>query len=150
VDYDPVVIGRLWRAAREKDASILPLVVNIGRPSPSLGWENVECRSFLDRAEKSFDAVFMLALVHHLLVTERIPLHKILELARRLTRKWLIVEYVGPADSMFQRLTRGREHLHANFNQEAFEQAALRWFRIVRSEAVPGADRRLYLMEIPS
>ena len=92
----------------------------------------------------------MLALVHHLLVTERIPLPQIFELASRLTRKWLIVEYVGPADSMFKRLTRGREHLHEDFNQEVFEQAALRSFRIVRSEAVAGSDRRLYLMEIPS
>ena len=150
IDYDPVVIGNLWRAAQEKQASVLPLVVNLGRPSPSLGWSNGECRSFLDRAAGAFDAVFMLALVHHLLVSERVPLPQVFELARRLTKKWLIVEYVGPSDSMFIRLTRGRGHLHGDYNQQVFEETALRYFRIVRSEAVAGSDRRLYLMEIPA
>lgn len=147
VDSDPVVVGNLWRVARDKRASILPLVVNIARPTPSVGWANTECRSFLDRAEGAFDAVFMLALVHHLLVSERVPLPQIFALARRLTRRWLVVEYVGPADSMFLRLTRGRAHLHGDYNQEVFEEAARRYFRIARSEPVAGSDRHLYLME---
>jgi hypothetical protein len=149
VDYDPVVIGNLWRAAKEKKASVLPLVVNLGRPSPALGWANGECRSFLDRATGAFDAVLMLALIHHLLVSERVPLPQIFEMARRLTKKWLIVEYVGPSDSMFVRVTRGRGHLHEDYNQQAFEATAQRYFRIVRSEEVTGSDRRLYLMEVP-
>jgi len=149
VDYDPVVIGNLWRVAQEKQANVLPLVVNLGRPSPALGWSNGECRSFLDRATGAFDAIFMLALIHHLLVSERVPLPQIFEMARRLTKKWLIVEYVGPSDSMFVRLTRGRGHLHEDYNQKVFEETALRYFRIVRSEEVTGSDRRLYLMEVP-
>jgi hypothetical protein len=89
----------------------------------------------------------MLALIHHLLVTDRIPLREIFQTARRLTRRWLIVEYIGPSDSMFKRLTRGREHLHRDFSRGAFEQAAQSCFRIIRSEELAQADRRLYLLE---
>jgi 2-polyprenyl-3-methyl-5-hydroxy-6-metoxy-1,4-benzoquinol methylase len=148
-DFDPVVVGQLWTVAKRKNAAILPLVVNIARPTPALGWLNGESRSFLDRATGAFDVVMMLALLHHLIVTERIPLPEIFELARRLTKKWLIIEYVAPADSMFQVLTRGRAHLHDGFNQSTFEAVAARYFRIVRSEQIPGAERRLYVMEIP-
>jgi SAM-dependent methyltransferase len=146
VDYDPVVADRVWRMAKENNASILPLVVNLARPTPAVGWLNAECRSFLDRAESAFDTVLMLAVVHHLLVTERIPLAQIFQTAQRLTRRWLIVEYVGPSDSMFIRLTRGRSHLHQDFNRETFEQTSQKYFRIVRSEPLPNSDRILYLM----
>jgi SAM-dependent methyltransferase len=147
IDYDPVVIGRLWKVATRRKLPILPLVVNLAQPTPALGWSNGECRSFLDRAAGSFDAVLMLALLHHLIVTERVPLPEIFAMARRLTRRWLIVEYVAPTDSMFTRLTRGRDYLHQDLNQDVFEEVARRYFRIVRSEQVPGAERRLYLME---
>jgi SAM-dependent methyltransferase len=147
VDYDPVVVGRLWRVATEKKAAVLPLVVNLARPTPAIGWLNRECRSFLDRAEGAFDCVLMLALIHHLLVTERIPLPQILETASRLTRRSVIVEYVGPTDSMFKRLTRGREHLHRDLTPQLFESVVRRYFRIVRTEVLAGAGRRLYLLE---
>lgn len=150
VDSDPVVVGKLWRTAALKGAPILPLVVNLARPTPALGWRNGECRSFLDRAAGAFDAVLMLALVHHLIVTERLPLAEIFATVRRLTRRWLIVEYVAPTDPMFVRLTRGRAHLHQDLNRNSFEAAAQRHFRIVRSEPVAGSDRRLYLMEAPA
>jgi hypothetical protein len=147
VDYDPVVVGELWRKAAERKADILPLVVNIARPTPAVGWANRECRSFLDRAQGAFEAVLMLALVHHLIVTERVPLPEIFQTARDMTRRWLIIEYVDPTDSMFVRLTRGRAHLHRDLNPQSFEAAAQNFFRIVKSEQVPGAERRLYLLE---
>jgi SAM-dependent methyltransferase len=147
LDYDPVVVGRLWTAAKRRNLPILPLVVNLAHPTPALGWSNRECRSFLDRAAGASDAVLMLALLHHLIVTERVPLPDIFAMARRLTRRWLIVEYVAPTDSMFTRLTRGRDYLHQDLNQNVFEAVAQRYFRILRSEQIPGADRRLYVME---
>jgi hypothetical protein len=40
VDYDPVVLGEVWRAARKEELDILPLAVNLTRPSPGTGWRN--------------------------------------------------------------------------------------------------------------
>lgn len=146
LDYDPVVLGEVWRAAREQKLEILPLAMNVTRPSPGTGWRNEECPSFLERARGKFDAVLMLAVIHHMLVTERVPLEDILDLAAELTTNLLIVEFVAPEDSMFRRLTRGRDELHKDLTVEVFESSCARHFEIVRTQQVEGATRRLYLL----
>jgi SAM-dependent methyltransferase len=146
IDSDPVVMGMLWRRARAEGLNILPLVVNLTRPSPALGWRNEECPSFLDRARGQFDCVLMLALLHHLIVSERIPLADILDLAAELTTNLLVIEYVGPDDSMFRRIARGRDALHRDLTQAEFERACQKRFRIIRSQNLPGSKRSLYLL----
>ena len=147
LDYDPVVLGTVWRQARAEKLDILPLHVNVTRPSPGTGWRNEECSSFLDRARGKFEAVLMLAVIHHMLVTERVPLPDIIDLAAELTTNLLIIEYVAPDDSMFRRLTRGRDELHKDLTAELFEAVVRRHFDIVRVQHVEGATRRLYLLK---
>jgi SAM-dependent methyltransferase len=147
VDYDPVVLGTVWRQARAEKLDILPLAVNLTRPSPGTGWRNQECSSFLERARGKFDAVLMLAVIHHMLVTERVPLADIIDLAAELTTNLLIIEYVAPDDSMFKRLTRGRDELHQDLTAELFESLCGRYFDIVRVQHVEGATRRLYVLK---
>jgi SAM-dependent methyltransferase len=146
LDYDPVVLGDVWRNARQEKLEILPIAVNLTRPSPGMGWRNQECASFLDRARGKFDAVLMLAVIHHMLVTERVPLADIIDLAAELTTNLLVIEFVAPDDSMFQRLTRGREELHKDLTPELFETECRRHFEIVRMQHVEGTTRRLYLL----
>jgi SAM-dependent methyltransferase len=147
VDLDAACAGAIWRRAREQKLNILPLVLNLAHPSPALGWRNGECPSFLDRATGAFDGVLMLALIHHLLVTERIPLEEILRLAYDVTNSLLVIEFVDPKDEMFRRLTRGREQLHASLDVKMFEQACAPYFEIVRSLALPGTQRRMYCLK---
>ena len=146
VDSDPVVVGEIWRNASSEKLDILPLVVNLARPTPSTGWRNRECPGFLERARGSFDAVLLLAVIHHMLVTERIPLPEILALAAELSTGIVIAEYVDPQDTMFRRLTRGREHLHSGLTSQLFEDACRVHFDIVRSQQLEGTHRRLYLL----
>jgi len=120
--------------------------VNLARPTPATGWRNQEAPSFLDRAAGAFDGVLMLALLHHLLVTERIPLPGVLEFAAELTTSLLVIEFVAPQDPMFRRLTRGRDDLHAAQDKKAFEQACAGPFEIVRSRDLPGTQRTLYCL----
>jgi SAM-dependent methyltransferase len=145
-DYDPVVLGDVWRNANKEKLEILPLAVNLTRPSPGTGWRNQECASFLDRARGKFDAVLMLAVIHHMLVTERVPLGDIIDLAAELTTNLLVIEFIAPEDSMFRRLTRGREELHKDLTPELFETLCRRHFEIVRMQYVEGTTRRLYLL----
>lgn len=144
IDLDPVVIGENWQKARSEHLDILPLVVNIARPTPSVGWRNREQPSFLERAAGKFDCVLMLGLIHHLLVSERVPLAEIVDLAAQLTTRTLIVEFIPVADPMFRRIARGRDALHADFTREAFEQAVGTDFHIVKTAPVPGGERTLY------
>jgi SAM-dependent methyltransferase len=146
IDSDPVVVGHLWKESSAKKLDILPLVADISRPSPGLGWRNRECPPLLERMQGRFDMVLMLALVHHLLVTERIPLPEIVDLASELSTQYAIVEYIGPGDPMFQRLTRGRDALHQSLNEEVFEQVWKTRFEILNSAEIPNSGRKLYLL----
>jgi SAM-dependent methyltransferase len=147
IDYDEVVLGGLWHRAKAENLDILPLLVNLARPSPAVGWLNSECPSFLDRARGAFDCVCMLAVIHHMLVSERIPLPSLIEMAADLTSDHAIIEFVEPNDSMFLRLLRGRGELHKDLTSATFENACQRKFEIVRSERIPGSLRSLYLLK---
>lgn len=147
IDSDPVVVGRLWRQAHAEGLDILPLVVNLARPSPAVGWRNAECPAFLDRARSAFDMVFLLAVLHHLVITERVPLLEIINLVAELTTDFAVIEYVGAGDPMFQRLVRGRGDLYEQLSSDAFEAAARTQFSILRSEQVTESCRHLYLLK---
>lgn len=146
IDYDPAVLGAVWRTAVAEKLDVLPLVVNLTRPTPGVGWRNREWPSFLDRSQGAFDAVLMLAVVHHMLVTERVPLNDIVDLAAELTSDYLVIEFVSPEDSMFRRLVRGREELYRGLDASVFETSCRRRFEIVRSQHIEGETRWLYLM----
>jgi len=146
IDSDPVVVGQVWQRARSERLDILPLVVDLARPTPAIGWRNQECPAFLDRARGGFDCVLMLAVIHHMLVTERVPLPDILALAAELTTDLLVIEFVAPDDSMFRRLTRGRAALFTGLTTSHFERACEPHFEIVRSHHLEGTSRWLYLL----
>jgi hypothetical protein len=120
-------------------------VVNLARPTPAIGWRNEECPSFLDRMRGGFEAVLMLAVLHHMLVTEQIPLPAILELAAELTSDLLFIEFISPKDPMFRRIVRGREELFEGLTQNVFEETANSWFDLVRRERL-NQTRWLYLL----
>ena len=146
IDYDPVVVGDVWRKSRAEKLNILPLVVNLSRPTPAVGWRNDECSSFIQRARGHFDALLMLAVIHHMMVTDRVPLPEIIDLAAELTRDLVIIEFIAPEDSMFRRITRGRDHLHADLTEVVFENTAATRFEIVRKHHIEGSSRTLYAL----
>jgi SAM-dependent methyltransferase len=149
IDTDPAVVGSIWRQASKEKLDVLPLVVDLTRPTPATGWRNQECLSFLERAGVGsgggFDMVAMLAVMHHILVTERIPMEDLLDLADQLTKRDLLIEFVGPEDPMFRRIVRGRDRLYSNITRESFEAAAQARFELLRSEQIDGLHRWLYL-----
>ena len=147
IDSDPVVVSKVWQMATSKKLDILPLVVDICRPTPAIGWHNEECPSFIERMKGRISGILMLAVIHHMLVSEGIPLNKIIELAAELTDDIAIIEFVPPDDPMFKQIARGRDHLYENLNGEVFRQTCLKSFKIVRSEKLPDSDRELYLLK---
>jgi hypothetical protein len=145
IDSDPMVVGEIWRLASQARLDVLPMVVDLTRPTPAVGWRNQECASFLDRARGGFEMVLMLAVVHHMLVTERIPLDELLALVEELTRDYALIEFVAPEDPMFKRIVRGREELYSHLTNARFEATAAPRFELVRSIRIDGLHRWLYL-----
>ncbi|HEY1647955.1 MAG TPA: class I SAM-dependent methyltransferase [Terracidiphilus sp.] len=146
LDSDAAALGALWRAAAAQSRPITALVANIARPTPAAGWRNREQLSLLDRLAGRFDMVLMLAVIHHLILREQLPLTHIAELCAALTRRWLVLEWVPPADPMFQEWLRGRDHLYGHLAEADLNHAFASFFRVAdRSEL--GNGRVLLLLE---
>ena len=147
IDSDPAVVESLWLECQRRQLHILPLVIDICRPSPGLGWRNQEQSSFLDRAAGRFDLVMALAVIHHLLVSDGIPWDRLCDMLSVLTNRWVILEFITAEDPMFQVLVRGRENLFSDWNSDRFEAICSHHFQIIRSEELKPSRRRLYLLE---
>jgi SAM-dependent methyltransferase len=144
VDTDEAAVNGIFGSASRRDANVLPMVGNFASPTPALGWANSETLSFLDRAERRFDLVLLLAVVHHLRATFGIPVEQILATVARVTRTYVVVEHVPVEDPMFQQLSRGRDPLYEDCAREAFERLLCRYFVVMKAHLLPNG-RTLYL-----
>ncbi len=131
------------RTSAEKSTSILPLVVDLTSPTPAVGWMNVERASFLDRCSGKTDLVLALALIHHLVIGNNVPLRSVIELLAR-TGTNVIVEFIEKRDSQVQRLLTSREDIFDEYSEAGFENALSGVFRIVRKQPIAGTFRVMY------
>jgi SAM-dependent methyltransferase len=149
LDFDLASVDVVYRRARERKARVLPLRVDLAAPSAALGWNNRERRSLLERLQGGggFDTVMALAVIHHLLIRNRVPLAEIVDFIAALGGRYLILELIDRSDPMFRRLARGREHLYAELTIEAQAAGFARRFKIIEQRTLPEMNRTLYLME---
>jgi hypothetical protein len=144
-DVDPGCVDISYRqVVSNGETNLLPLVLDLTNPSPSMGWENRERMSILERGPA--DAVMALALVHHLAISNNVPLDRIADFLARLCR-WLIIEFVPKSDAKVQRLLSTREDIFPHYTRQGFEKEFGRFFVIKRSEQIRNSKRILYLME---
>jgi hypothetical protein len=143
-DYDPAAVEKNYLDCRsQKQEKILPLVMDLTNPSAGIGWANQERMPLLARGPA--DLVMALALIHHLAISNNVPLDN---LARFfwLAGKALIIEFVPKSDSQVLRLLTTREDIFSEYTQEAFERVFAGYFSIEASEKLVGSERVLYLM----
>ena len=144
-DIDPAAVEKNYRqikSAGEKD--ILPLVQDLTNPSPSLGWHNRERDSLMERAPA--DMVFALAIIHHLAISNNVPMPRLAEYFHGLG-KWLVMEFVPKSDSQVQKLLSTRLDIFDQYNLEDFERFFEEKFIIREKTPLSGSERYLYLME---
>lgn len=130
IDTDLQAVDRLCASLKGSGKNILPLCVDLARPTPAVGWENRENASFLSRCDGHFDTVMMLAVLHHLLLRNQIPMDRIAALCSRLTTRHLILEWVPPADPKFRELLRGRDTIYEDITEAAFREAFAQHFAV--------------------
>ena len=144
VDKDEACVGLLFQTASKDNLNILPLVVDFANPSPPTGWMNRQYISFTDRADQCFDLVLCLAVIHHLLVSNRIPLPEIVDALALATKDFVIAEYVDRQDPQFQLIARGRDALFTYYDEAYFEATFRRRFRLLKRISLPESRRALY------
>lgn len=161
LDSDTAALESLFRIAAAQSAPVTALVANIARPTPAAGFSNREHLSLLQRlachpgqpinfdphgaAPRSFDMVLMLAVIHHLILREQLPLTHIAELCISLTRRWLVLEWVPPSDPMFQQWLRGRDNLYGHLSESDLLHAFAPCLHVANRKALPNG-RVLFLL----
>jgi hypothetical protein len=142
-DIDPSAVEKNYLDCKSlNEKNILPLVIDLTNPSPGIGWENQERDSFLNRGP--VDLVMSLALIHHLAISNNLPLTLIAEFFQKIGN-WLIIEFVPKQDTQVQRLLSSRKDIFPTYNEKNFEEVFQNRFKLVRKEVIEGTNRTLYL-----
>lgn len=143
-DIDPAAVEiNYLNCVKNKETHILPLILDLSNPTPSLGWANEERMSLNDRSENN--TVLALALIHHLIISNNVPIQKIAEFFKEVCR-YLIIEFVPKTDSQVERLLVTREDIFSDYNSQTFEEKFRLYFLILKSQKIVGTERILYLM----
>ena len=144
-DIDPLAVEKNYLVSvKQAETRILPLLLDLTNPSPGIGWENQERTSLIERGPA--DTVLALALIHHLAISNNLPLEKVAAFLRHITHN-LIVEFIPKTDSQVERLLRTRKDIFPNYTQEVFECEFKNYFTTEASAPIPETDRVLYLMK---
>ena len=143
-DNDPATIEKNYlRVKRKEFKNILPLVIDLTSPSPSLGWQNEERMSLLERGPA--DIALALALIHHLAISNNLPFRKIASFFAKISNN-LIIEFVPKSDSQAQRLLATREDIFNQYDEENFEKSFLEFFTILERHPIKSSKRVIYKM----
>ncbi len=144
-DVDPAAVEKNYLSEKAaKSDNILPLLMDLSNPSPMLGWANEERRSLLKRGPA--DLVLALALIHHLAISNNVPLERLANFFAECGRH-LVIEFVPKNDSQVQRLLSSRSDIFPNYTEMEFEKVFSVLFAIERKQQIAESSRILYLMK---
>lgn len=147
-DFDHAAVSRLYERLRGAPAAVMPIILNIARPTPPIGWENREVMGFLERSRGNFDCIMVLGLVHHLLVSERASLDMVVDLLANLRPRRVIFEWVTPEDPKFSQIAGLNASLYRDISTETFEILMQRHFTLERKLYLPCGTRVMYLWSV--
>ncbi len=138
-DIDPAAVEKNYLQMKQhNDKNLLPLLIDLTNPSPALGWANQERDSYIDRGP--VDLVIALALIHHLAISNNVPLPLVAQFFASIGR-WALVEFVPKADSQVQRLLASRKDIFDTYNEAGFETAFQDCFELVEKVPLSGTQR---------
>lgn len=144
-DIDHTAVNKHFMALKSKKIrNVLPIVLDLTNPSPSIGWANTERASFRERI--NCDCIIALALIHHIAISNNTPFEKIAQLFASMS-EYLIIEFVPKEDSQVQLLLRNREDIFDEYTVEGFEKCFLNLYDIIEKRNVLDSKRIVYLMK---
>lgn len=142
-DVDSGAVSQNYIQVRKgKEENLYPLVMDLTNPSPAIGWAHEERQSLMARGP--VDLVLALALVHHLAISNNVPLATLAQFFSEICEN-LVIEFIPKSDSQVQRLLASREDIFDNYTIEGFEQAFEQKFDLMEKKFVRESERILYL-----
>ncbi|MFY0644762.1 MAG: SAM-dependent methyltransferase [Bacteroidia bacterium] len=147
-DIDPIAVNKNYlKVKNEGITNMHPLLMDLTNPSPDLGWAHTERDSLQSRGPA--DCIMALALVHHLAISNNLPMELIATYFGKLG-KHLIIEFVPKGDSKVDTLLSTRDDIFPNYTYEGFEKAFSSVFDLMEKRSIDGSDRTLYLYKTRS
>ncbi|MDO8931698.1 MAG: hypothetical protein Q7U97_04830 [Rhodocyclaceae bacterium] len=144
-DVDPACVEKNYlECVKNRETNILPLLLDLVNPSPGIGWKHTERMSFIERGPA--DTVVALALIHHLAISNNLPIYKIADFFNDICNS-LIIEFVPKNDSQVKRLLSSRKDIFSDYTQEHFESQFAKYFNIQASVQIKNTERTLYQMK---
>lgn len=144
-DIDPGAVQQNYELVKKnKEKFMLPLRMDLTNPSPDLGWHNAERESM--QARGPVDLVMALALIHHMAISNNVPLVEIADYFAELG-EYLIIEFVPKSDSQVKRLLASRVDIFPDYNLEGLKRAFETRFKLNEEQKVPGSERTLLLFK---
>lgn len=144
-DFDPGAVELNYREVKKSgEKNLLPLLSDLTNPSSGIGWANEERMSLRERGPA--DAIMALALVHHLVIGNNVPLERVAQSFATLGRH-LIIELVPKSDAKVKLLLSSRSDIFDDYTREGFEAAFRRHYEIREAQPIRNSERILYWME---
>lgn len=144
VDKDHDSIQALFQSLRE-DRIIHPVVANLADLHGGRGWSGEEARGLAERLAGQADVAVCLALLHHLAVSESIPLERIAALLWKMTRGHAIVEFIAHDDPLLKSLAEQRRRDAGEFSLDRQKQAFSAYFDLESSGRISSTREAVLL-----
>ena len=133
-----------------KEQFMLPFLLDVLNPSASIGLNNKERDSFLDRIKEfAPEVTLVLAVIHHMSLSGNVPFSESAKFFSSFS-KHLIIEFPKRDDSWVQRLLKSKadfENYFDFYNIENFKKCYSEYFNIQDEVSITNSNRVLFLME---
>jgi hypothetical protein len=143
-DSDTRAIEKNYSEVKQNHSKMLPLLFDLTSQSPSLGFANAERLAISERQHP--DCIMMLAVIHHLVISNNLPFDLIVNWLAYLC-DYLIIEFVPKEDSQVQILLSTRNDIFVDYTQSRFEMAFNAQFKLLEKEFIPDSARSIYLFK---
>jgi hypothetical protein len=124
--------------------------MDLAETSPNFGILEKEYSSIFKRISNIYLApslLMVLAIIHHLHITNFMSFAQIAELVAKFNSKHLIIEFVPIQDSKVQLLIKNKQRDFSSYTEENFIAALLEFFKLVEVKKIEDSNRKLLLLE---
>lgn len=144
LDNDNHALELAHQRAQQEQIKFLPLINDITNPTPSQGFAQRERKGLLQRSQA--DALFALAVIHHMAIANNIPLNEIIDWFVALAPSGLI-EFVDKSDPMVRELLSLRADIFSDYSLDTFLNLLQQKATIVKTVPLDTAHRTVVWYE---
>lgn len=143
-EKDHVTADTAFAFVRKEQLNNIQIIhADLRNPSPSQGWASQEQLGLTERGKP--DLVFSLALIHHIVIGENIPLADYIQWLRSLNAT-VVLEFPSKADSMVQQLLSTRRDIFDDYDQGNLDTVVRQHFSVSHCSQV-SETRVMYVLD---